>query len=154
MTFLGRKICSAWGAKQNIAKHYDISMKLYEQMLGPTMQCLGPLLVWLFWINSLYVIVMYCFLLLKWMVDWDEVHWWIVMQVMDSVLFHGQLRVFFIAGELVSSHWGIRVPTTTLPTWAWKQHRLPRCGWWQRSWIWNQVGDFHGSMNGRGLKLL
>jgi cyclopropane fatty-acyl-phospholipid synthase-like methyltransferase len=26
------------GAKQNIAKHYDISMKLYEQMLGPTMQ--------------------------------------------------------------------------------------------------------------------
>ena len=28
------------GAKQNISKHYDISMKLYEQMLGPTMQCL------------------------------------------------------------------------------------------------------------------
>lgn len=32
---------SASGAKQNIAKHYDISMKLYEQMLGPTMQYSG-----------------------------------------------------------------------------------------------------------------
>lgn len=29
------------GAKENIAKHYDISMKLYEQMLGPTMMCFG-----------------------------------------------------------------------------------------------------------------
>eukprot|EP00438_Fugacium_kawagutii_P019658 Skav207964 [mRNA] locus=scaffold495:13344:15745:+ [translate_table: standard] len=29
------------GAKENIAKHYDISTKLYEQMLGPTMQYSG-----------------------------------------------------------------------------------------------------------------
>ena len=27
---------SPTGAKENIAKHYDISLKLYEQMLGPT----------------------------------------------------------------------------------------------------------------------
>lgn len=32
---------SASGAKENIAKHYDISMKLYEQMLGPTMMYSG-----------------------------------------------------------------------------------------------------------------
>ncbi|CAJ1359026.1 unnamed protein product [Effrenium voratum] len=32
---------SAEGAKKNIASHYDISMKLYEQMLGPTMQYSG-----------------------------------------------------------------------------------------------------------------
>jgi len=32
---------SPTGAKENIAKHYDISLKLYEQMLGPTMQYSG-----------------------------------------------------------------------------------------------------------------
>lgn len=32
---------SAQGAKENIARHYDISMRLYEQMLGPTMQYSG-----------------------------------------------------------------------------------------------------------------
>ena len=32
---------SPTGAKENIAKHYDISLKLYEQMLGPTMQLLS-----------------------------------------------------------------------------------------------------------------
>lgn len=29
---------SPTGAKENIAQHYDVSLKLYEQMLGPTMQ--------------------------------------------------------------------------------------------------------------------
>eukprot|EP00437_Effrenium_voratum_P027417 CAMPEP_0181405216 /NCGR_PEP_ID=MMETSP1110-20121109/4647_1 /TAXON_ID=174948 /ORGANISM="Symbiodinium sp., Strain CCMP421" /LENGTH=504 /DNA_ID=CAMNT_0023527601 /DNA_START=31 /DNA_END=1542 /DNA_ORIENTATION=- len=32
---------SPTGAKENIAKHYDISLRLYEQMLGPTMQYSG-----------------------------------------------------------------------------------------------------------------